>query len=274
MKTIRQKGITLIALIITVIVLSLLIGVTVVPLLGQKGMINDTKQMLGDANTIAGENQGKIDKIKDSIINDDFSEDLEDINGTAANIVKNNNKNDYIGKYVTNYKPSGVTDIKWRIFYIGQDPTNTGENNIYLIADHYIPRGDLPAKNNKTPNAGSDSSGTRTAYFTNVYTEYTGSNSITSSNPAYNWLNQWNEYLSNNNTSSTNQNIRSVAYMMDTEIWNKFAISSASKYVIGGPTLELFAKSYNDVYTTPEIVLEVKYSTDYPSSLGYNVKRG
>ena len=56
-------------------------------------------------------------------------------------------KIDYYGEYITNYKPSGLTeDIKWRIFYIGQDPTNQGERNMYLISDHYIPRAGLPEK--------------------------------------------------------------------------------------------------------------------------------
>ncbi len=41
--------------------------------------------------------------------------------------------------------------------------------------------------------------------------------------------------------------MKSVAYMMDTTAWNsKFRDTSKAEYVVGGPTVELLFKSYNE----------------------------
>ena len=37
-----------------------------------------------------------------------------------------------------------------------------------------------------------------------------------------------------------------VAYMLDTGIWKKFAKENVADYAIGGPTVELFFKAYNE----------------------------
>ncbi len=269
------KGITLILLIVIVIMLLILTGVFVGTLSGNNGTIRNAENTIEQAKTGINQGEQTINEIIAGTLGDaEVDNSLPDGVYNANKIIEEDNVNDYIGKYVTNYKPAGVTDVKWRIFYIGKDPTDTGENNIYLIADHYVPRNELPAKNGKTPNVGSDSSGNRTAYFTDVYSEYAGSSSIENSNPAYNWLNQWNVYLSNNSTSSTYENIRSVAYMMDTEIWNKFGIVNISKYAIGGPTLELFAKSYNTVHLNQTIDTKVDGISGYKTKMSSESESG
>ena len=47
--------------------------------------------------------------------------------------------------------------------------------------------------------------------------------------------------------------MKTVAYMLDTDIWNVFAGEQA-EYAIGGPTLELFFKSYNQKFNTSYMV--------------------
>ena len=59
--------------------------------------------------------------------------------------------------------------------------------------------------------------------------------------------------------------MKAVAYMLDTEIWKVFKGEKAD-YAIGGPTIELLFKSYNE-----------KYGTDYQISVtninGYEISK-
>ena len=114
----------------------------------------------------------------------------------------------YYGQEVVNY---GVTyddteeaTNKWRIFY-------ADEENIYLIADDYIHK-------DYAPKAGTYEIDVNTNYrldMVNVYKNYTGATNIDST-LGNKWLSKY--YPSYKN--SKNQNIRAVAYMLDTSIWN------------------------------------------------------
>ena len=67
--------------------------------------------------------------------------------------------------------------------------------------------------------------------------------------------------------SSTNKNIRSIAYLLDIDLWNtQYKDSTYGAYAIGEPTIELFCKSYKD--THPERYIECANTDNY----GYNVK--
>ncbi len=63
--------------------------------------------------------------------------------------------------------------------------------------------------------------------------------------------------------NSTNTNIRSVAYMLDTEIWKDKYQNSYAEYVLGGPTIEMFNASYKATHTEKYIEEEVTNSTGY-----------
>lgn len=52
-----------------------------------------------------------------------------------------------------------------------------------------------------------------------------------------------------NNKNSKNINIKVVAYMCDISVWNKFKTNKAD-FAIGGPTIGLLFKSYNEKYGT------------------------
>ena len=60
--------------------------------------------------------------------------------------------------------------------------------------------------------------------------------------------------------------MKSVAYMLDTKAWSGFATDKA-EYAIGGPTVELLFKSYNQKYGT-------NYVAEATSSTGYKVGSG
>ena len=146
-----------------------------------------------------------------------------------------NNPSEYYGGYVTNYTtPSGDPDVWWRIFY-------ADESNIYLIASDYIHYDYAPTSANYTLYKNS------TDYmlaFDNVYQDYTGSVDITDAR-----IRKWIQKYLAVAPSSTNTNIRAVAFMLDEQAWSaKYANSNYAEYAIGGPTLEMFVASYNETH--------------------------
>ena len=177
-------------------------------------------------------------------------------------INKNEDKSNLYGSDVIGYEAQGVTE--WKIFYTGIMPGES-ESHIYLISSDYIPYEVIPYSTNSSgettgnkPNKGSYN---RSAYFSNILTDYAGSSRITDSR--IKGLN--NSYFSTGK-SSTYNNMKSVAYMLDTKAWSGFATDKA-EYAIGGPTVELLFKSYNQRYPT-------NYVAGATSSTGYKVGSG
>ena len=164
----------------------------------------------------------------------------------------------YYGALVENYNVTydateGASNA-WRIFY--SDGTN-----IYLIADDYIHYDYAPYKT--TTNKIYKNSTDYRLSFNNVYKDYTGSSSINSG-----FAGKWLSSYWKNNSESTNTNIRAVAYMLDTSIWNtRFRNSEYADYAIGGPTLEMYCASYKDTHPTKYIECEAESNTT-----GYKVK--
>ena len=72
--------------------------------------------------------------------------------------------------------------------------------------------------------------------------------------------------LSQYTYTSTNENAKATAYLLDKTQWSVFRNAEYAEYAIGGPTLELFAASYNKTHTTKTI------ETEASSSTGYKVK--
>ena len=141
------------------------------------------------------------------------------------------------GAIVNGYDCSSAGVNNWLLFY-------ADDENIYLIADDYIPYENIPSnsKGHKPNKGGSDYP--RAAYFTDILDDYEGSASIT--DPDIKALN--NDYFTKGYSSSYN-NMKTVAYMMDTNAWSVYAGEHA-EYAIGGPSIELFVKSYNEHYGT------------------------
>ena len=165
-----------------------------------------------------------------------------------------NNAEIYYGREVTNYTdPSGDPDIKWQIYYADKD-----SNTIYLIADRYARNSYIPqSKGSYSINK----SGDYEIDISSIYQAYTGSASITDSRvkKLISWVSSY--------PSSTNTNIKSVAYLLDIDLWNaQYKDSTYGAYAIGGPTIELLCKSYKD--THPERYIEC---ADMNRN-GYNVK--
>ena len=160
-----------------------------------------------------------------------------------------------IGKEVTGYECTNSAGVnKWLIFY-------ADEKNIYLIADDYIsatycPNGAKGSKIYQNSNAYKLS-------MDNVISDYAGATSIT--NSTIKALN--NDYFTKYGSQNrSNNNMKAVAYMLDTNVWSVYKGEKA-EYAIGGPTIELFFKSYNKKY-------ETNYVAGATSVIGYKIGSG
>ena len=306
----NMKGITLIALVITIIVLLILAGVSIAMLIGQNGILTqaqNSKQATEKAEVkeraqtdIVGVQTStqstEISKIAlKGILNkyfenvpDNITSDTEITSKEEYGSIKMKVSDIYSGEILERYMASDIanasqkdkqslygatvtgytlpsetkTDVEWNLFY-------ADNNNIYLIASDYVERENLPNSTTETgmvtvnkPNEG-DSSFTRSAYFTNILGDYSGSSRITDSRlKALN-----NDYFNTKNYSSTDGNMKAVAYMMDTKAWNsKFLDSNKADYCIGGPSVELLFKSYNEKYKTA-------FESQASSATGYQVRK-
>mgnify|MGYP004657027969 CR=1 FL=1 len=158
----------------------------------------------------------------------------------------------YIGKYVNYTVPNGGDpNVKWRIFY-------ADSSNIYLIASDYLKYDYVPTKttNGKEYTMYKISTDYRLS-FNNMYEAYTGSVDITDKR-----IKKWMKWVGKY-PNSTNYNIRSVAYMLDSNIWNVKYQNSYAEYVIGGPTIEMFCASYKATHTEKYIEEEVTDANGY-----------
>ena len=171
---------------------------------------------------------------------------------TASKVSKNPQK--YYGAYVDYTTTNTLSEnYKWRIFYA----TNS---NIFLIASDYISVADLPttAKGNKPANTYTNLH--KTAPFNNIINDYTGSASITED---MKWFNK--DYF-DKGYSSTNNNMKAVAYLLDKAIWTDKFKGNGAEYVVGGPSLDMVLTSYNQ-YTNQNNM----YQSRAENSTGYKM---
>ena len=187
---------------------------------------------------------------KDGNIDDTFLNKYVVIKGSAEEVA--NNPGEYYGKTVTNYSANGVND--WKIFH--SDGTN-----IYLISSGYLPVDKIPAtKGGTTFTRGDYDKTARLTPAVNDSNYSSGSDSISSNNPARKWLKS---YL--DSYSSSNSNMKAVAYMLDTDVWNVYKTDKA-EYAIGGPTVEMLMESYSKK-------MGVDYQAKATSATGYPISK-
>ena len=156
----------------------------------------------------------------------------------------------YYGESVTNYTANGVRD--WEIFY-------SDGSNVYLIASNYLDLNKLPLKDGAKP-TNTNSSYPKSATFTNIINKYCGTADITEKKIKA--LNS--DYFSKGYTSTEN-NMKSVAYMLDTTIWSSFVNSTYADYAVGGPSVEILFKSYCKKYS------KMLYKAQAANATGYQI---
>ena len=97
----------------------------------------------------------------------------------------------------------------------------------------------------------------------NVYKDYDGVTSIDST-----FSTKWLSSYWKNHSTSTNTNIRAVAYILDKDVWNPLYRGTNAEYAIGESTVEMFVKSWNDTHSgDKQIECEAESNSN-----GYKVK--
>ena len=178
---------------------------------------------------------------------------------TAKKIAQTADKTGIYGEKVTNYTCPNTPGVStWRIFYADTE-------NIYLIADDYISFENAPT--DKKGTAVTQNSTSYKLSMDNVYKDYDGATSIDSI-----FATKWLSSYWKNNSESQNPNIKAVAYMLDKSAWNTLYKGADAEYAIGGPTLEMFVKSWNDTHSgNKQIACSADLDVDENGN-GYKVK--
>ncbi len=169
---------------------------------------------------------------------------------TAEDIAKVEDKSEIYGAIVNGYDCENNAGVEsWKLLYADNE-------NVYLIASNYIHKEYCPDGRNGSELYGFD--------MRNVIDDYNGASDITDKRLQDLNSDYFNKYGSAN---STYENMKAVAYMLDIseEVWGKFAGEKA-EYAIGGPTIELLFKSYNEKYNTNN-----KYQVRAEDEYGYKV---
>ena len=283
----KEKGITLIALVVTIIVLLILAGISIGAITGDNGIINQAKNAKDDTQRsqweeqidvaiIDAESKNKnptmedvIEELKNKNVIDKDNQVNEETGAITTNdptyiiegklnnympeiFVANKIQASDFGAIVNGYECKNNLAINnWQIFY-------ADENNIYIIADDYIPYEYIPIDSfNYRLSKGKTN---YNAYFSNN-NRYNGSESIV--DEKIKMLN--NDYFEIKGYTSNSINMNSVAYMLDTKAWSVYK-GNYGDYAIGGPTVELLTKSYNKKYRT-------NYETQASNAIGYQVRK-
>ena len=212
MKKTRQSGITLVALVVTIVVLLILAGVSISLVLGQNGLIANAKEAREKTKNATDEESQLIN----GTIPDYIAEQVNETNASGIT------KDDY-GKVVTNYK-DGHT---WEIFY-------ADNTNVYLITRDNVGSQTLHDKITGYNGTG-DFDGSA-----NFKTKYTAIQA--------GWLNKTYTPAASGagtvNYTSTNKNMKATEYLLDSSVWNTTYKTEKADWAIGAPTLEMLAASY------------------------------
>ena len=231
MKKTRQSGITLVALVVTIVVLLILAGVSISLVLGQNGLIANAKEAREKTKNATDEES----QLVNGTIPDYIAEQVNETNASGIT------KDDY-GKVVTNYK-DGHT---WEIFY-------ADNTNVYLITRDNVGSQTLHDK--------------ITGY--NGTGDFDGSANFKTKYPAIQagWLNKTYTPAASGagtvNYTSTKLNMKATEYLLDSSVWNTTYKTEKADWAIGAPTFEMLVASYNKKYTDKAVIL------DTPSGDGY-----
>ncbi len=288
----KNQGITITALIITIIILLILAGVTITGLTGENAIIKNAEnasnlteirsleeqielaiikaeekhrntklenviEELKNIKIITNENQ--VDTITGKITTNNGYEiegKLDDYVGiTAKDIANEEDKSKYYGATVEGYTCQNSEAVPiWKIFYADNE-------NIYLIAGAsidsvYAPNGRLGTEIQNSDN------NTKSVSFRYINDDYEGSKWIEENSLAKKWLSEYLKIFKN----STSPNIKATAYLLDTKQWSKF-VGEKALYAIGAPTVELICASYKETHPNKYIV----YAVD-PNKNGYETR--
>ena len=177
-------------------------------------------------------------------------------------------KKNYYGNFIDyDVDLDGTTnDYDWKIFYYDKN-----KKNLYIIAEDYVPMANslMPTitertKNSDNPyslywpyNSGNIQNGKDGS--ADIFGDATHNVATKTLNIANKFLADWKPKVTGTNSASENSNAKMVATLMDTSLWANFATRTKINGLtnkadelsaIGGPTLEMWVKSWNAKHGT------------------------
>ena len=234
-----EKGITLVALIITIIVL-LILAVVVIGVVTGDGILFHAK----DASTKYAEKaeeenstiQGYAEMIEEQTGGSSVtSKDTGPLGEADLQMVENYGKK---VNFVS--KGDGLEDLVWRIYY-------ADSKNVYLISE---------TKDGNYPESSFSLSEHLSDYSSGADVSSQGQNLMPKGKE---------EGLFENNT---NDNIKGTAYLCDIEVWDKYTDKEEkAAWAIGGPTCDLLEKSFNAYSSKNTLNKEITFNA---TSKGYD----
>ena len=235
-KSVGDEGITLVALVVTIIILLILAGVTINMVLGQNGLIEKSKIAKGKYENAALDEKAQLKNatdLMDSLYGDYSTVKVGD---EVIKITAENAKN-YYGYKVTNYNKEKDPDGVYRIFYYDAE-VKDGKGKYGEANTLYLKR-DWTANDVHLGKKISDSSWTDT-----------------NKNNAVTMMRKMNPDYASNQTSKTayssleNNNERGATWLCDTTQFETYVDSTMANFAIGSPSVEMYCDSYNQVTHT------------------------
>ena len=212
----RNRGITLIALVVTIIVLLILAGISISMLTGQNGILN---------RAVDAKEKTEKSKFEENTVLSEYEQLIRDYAGkekiaiSVSDIAQNKEK--YYGKEVANYTKGNLV---YKIFYIDKENKyGDGTNTVYLKAD-YKEKRKLSIDVSK---------------ITQEDIEI-----LKRMNP------KWAQKRGTIEPTEWEKNEKASALLCAPSQWKEFFDEEKANYAIGGSSIEMYLDSYNDVNHT------------------------
>ena len=255
-----NKGITLIALVVTIVVLIILATVSINTVLGDNGIISRAQK----ARDSYSNSQKSEDEQMAVLANEMAQYDTDNsgsggettkpaegitatVEGKTVTITKDNVA-DYLGKVVTNYVPTATTvkigtntytvSNNYRLYYVDFDGKYGEKNGVYLKAD-------CTNKNYSLP--------------------ITDTTASTADNVKIKALNPSLYKDGATSPTASQENMKAVTFLTNTNNWNSLktgaSIADKVNYVVGAPSVEMMMDSYNTKYGLKDKAINIEELT-------------
>ena len=221
------SGITLIALVVTIVILIILATISINLLFNKNGIIKQAqlaKEIQANAEAREKEQLGsmdeKVNKIISNVIDQEKSE--EELGMTIAEaksaVTSYETLQKYIGTKITDYNPKAVGT--WRIFYYDEAGEFGTAGKLYLKRDFVSNDTSLSSHIDYTPSE-------------------QGLKIMKAMNP------KWRDYPTAGANTIDLENEHCVAWLCDPDVWNNNYKIDQADYAIGSPSVEMYMKAYN-----------------------------
>lgn len=248
-KSITEKGITLVALVVTIIVLLILAGVTLNLVLNNNGLIGRAKQGAAAYQNASLNEQVELDKGAEII--DDVVKDMQ-VPEEVIPQIKDKDSNIIVAEQISNHYGDKViyNNQEYQLFYVDTQGKFGEAGRIYLQSTTYI--------DEVKPETYNDATGLTDT-----------SSLIYKLNP------DWARLIGDTLKTDTSGKYKGVAYLCNTANWTDTYVSATDKtrgvWAIGAAPVEMFCASYN-AKIQPESEFSAKAYTEENGSVGYRYK--